>query len=212
MLDYVSRAHEILVGCSSSGRLSIFGDFLRIFFIFCKMEGSLWEQKLQNSSLKSLLNLFKLFLNFLLSGLTNIYCFGVFVCRVYDFSWFFFFLFFFPLTWDFASRKEQVLDWKVHLNLFVIQCYVVIVCHLVKQSIWVFVYVIFFQKRYQLSSSTAIKRIWWHCAISMVGWPTVMKHSPLYEIVTQLQYLGCRGCPLMDNLFWLLYLHGFENI
>ncbi len=33
-----------------------------------------------------------------------------------------------------VSRKRQVLEWNVHLNLYVIQFYVVIVCHLVKQS------------------------------------------------------------------------------
>ncbi len=32
------------------------------------------------------------------------------------------------------SRKRQVLEWKIHLDLCVIQFYVVIVFHLVKQG------------------------------------------------------------------------------
>ncbi len=41
----------------------------------------------------------------------------------------------FPIFINLVSRKRQVLERNVHLNLDVIQFYVVIVCYLVKQSV-----------------------------------------------------------------------------
>ncbi len=40
----------------------------------------------------------------------------------------------FPIFNNLVSRKRQVLERNIHLNLCVSQSYVVIVCHLVKQS------------------------------------------------------------------------------
>ncbi len=41
----------------------------------------------------------------------------------------------FPIFNNVVFRKRQVLEENIHLNLYVIQFYVGIVCHLVKQSI-----------------------------------------------------------------------------
>ncbi len=41
----------------------------------------------------------------------------------------------FPIISNLVSRKRQVLGRHVHLNLYVIQFYVVFVCHLVKQIV-----------------------------------------------------------------------------
>ena len=41
----------------------------------------------------------------------------------------------FPIFNNLVSRKQQVLERKMHPNLYVIQFYVVVVCHLVKQSV-----------------------------------------------------------------------------
>ncbi len=40
----------------------------------------------------------------------------------------------FPRFKNLVSRKRQVLEWQKHLDLYIIQFYVVIVFHLVKQS------------------------------------------------------------------------------
>ncbi len=40
----------------------------------------------------------------------------------------------FPIFNNLVSRKWQVLERNIHFNLYAIQFYVVIVCHLVKQS------------------------------------------------------------------------------
>ena len=41
----------------------------------------------------------------------------------------------YPIFSNLVSRKRKVLEPHVHLNLYVIQFYVVIVCHLVKHSV-----------------------------------------------------------------------------
>ncbi len=40
----------------------------------------------------------------------------------------------FPIFKNLVRRKQQVLQWKIHLEVYVIQFYVVIVYHLDKQS------------------------------------------------------------------------------
>ncbi len=41
----------------------------------------------------------------------------------------------FPIFNNLVSRKWQVLERNIHLNLYVIKFYVVIVCHLDKQTV-----------------------------------------------------------------------------
>ncbi len=50
----------------------------------------------------------------------------------------------FPIFKNLVPRKRQVLERKIHLYLYVIQFYVVIVFHLVKQSAKPLVFLFFF--------------------------------------------------------------------